>query len=296
MSALANELRMLEPVHYYNADASVLSADIEQPLKEEIRPQAFVKLPRDGQYQFSQAAPFRFEGILSHQGGYTQVAGHPSSKHNGFSTLATSVLEGLNVLDVVTADRVVAQISTVHPAYGTGQVPSVTFLGTRFENLRIGGQQVEVERDLDILGPRDVNDKSYFADSTVLKRISEQYSKVSKDGLPDWTREQYPKDRAFVQDIGSGRRQMQCSLVNSVAKSPGTSFGHVIDLPHFGRIFLGELRLLHEPSKYPKTENDKYRFQLTMIRLQMGCLASGNISVAPADSNGGGSQGGGHNN
>ena len=136
------------------AEANVLTADLEQPLKDKIRPQAFVKLPRDGQYQFSQADPFRFEGILSFKSGYTQVAGHPSSKIAGFTTLATSVLEGLNVLDVVTADRVVAQISTVHPIYGKGQVPSVTFLGTRFDNLRIAGHKVEVERSLDILGPK----------------------------------------------------------------------------------------------------------------------------------------------
>lgn len=293
MSALANELRMLEPVHSYNADASVLCADLEQPLKEEIRPQAFVKLPRDGQYQFSQAAPFRFEGVLSHQGGYTQVAGHPSSKHDGFSTLATSVLEGLNVLDVVTADRVVAQISTVHPAYGTGQVPSVTFLGTRFENLRIGGQKVEIEPFLDILGPKPADDESFFDNRDVLGRISLQYERIAKTkNLPDWASQEYPKGRPAL----NGNGKLECSLVNSVAGSPGISFGHVIDLPHFGKIFLGELTVERKPGNPTKRIYDSYKFRLTMIRMQMGCIGTGNITVTPADSNGGGSQGGGHNN
>jgi hypothetical protein len=224
------------PFHNYYAEANVLTADLEQPLKDKIRPQAFVKLPRDGQYQFSQADPFRFEGILSYKSGYTQVAGHPSSKIAGFTTLATSVLEGLNVLDVVTADRVVAQISTVHPAYGTGQVPSVTFLGTRFDNLRIAGHKVEVERSLDILGPKPVDDESYFDNRDVRDRISRQYDRIAAaNDLPDWAAEQYPKGRSALN--GSGK--LECSLISSVAGAPGISFGHVIDLPHFGKIFLG---------------------------------------------------------
>ncbi|MGC2247580.1 MAG: hypothetical protein WA609_13335, partial [Terriglobales bacterium] len=222
------------------------------------------------------------------------VAGHPSLKKAGFETLATSVVEGLNVLDVVTADRVVGQISTWHPAYGKGQVPSVTFLGTRFENLRIDGQEVKVGRNLEILGARHEDDRSYFDDREVLGRISEQYSEVSKDGLPEWTREEYPKSRPIVQEIGQGRTEMQCSVVNSIKESPGFPFGHVIDLPHFGKIFLGELKVVRTPGDSATGVNDTYRFHLTMIRLQMGCLATGGVGVGTLDSNGTGSSGGGH--
>jgi hypothetical protein len=289
MAARADELSMMKPAHAYHAEANLLTAELEHPLKEHIKPHARVKLPSDGRYQSKHAEPFRFEGILSYRSGYTQVAGHPSSKLDGFTTLTTSVVEGLNVLDVVTADRVVAQISTVHPVYGEGQVPSVTFLGTRFENLRIGGRKIEVEENLEMLGTR--SDESYFDNRDLIERLSRQYREVSKDGLPDWTRKQYPKDRAIVQDIGEGRRQMECSLVNGVSKAPGTSFGHVIDLPHFGKIFLGELKVMHEPTKDPNVENDKYRFQLTMIRLEMGCIATGTSHIVMADSNGTGKGG-----
>ena len=71
---------------------------------------------------------------------------------HGFSTITTAVVEDLNVLDVVTADRVVAQISTEHPL--VGYVPHITFLGTRFENLRIAGHKVELDLDPDFLGQR----------------------------------------------------------------------------------------------------------------------------------------------
>jgi len=294
MAALPNELSMVqsvhEPVHDYYAEANVLFADLKQPLEEKIRPQASVKLPRDGHYQFRQADPFHFEGILSHKGGYTQVAGHPSSKTAGFTTLATSVLEGLNVLDVVTADRVVAQISTVHPIYGKGQVPSVTFLGTRFDNLRIDGHRVEVERDLDILGPKPDDDESYFENRGVLDRISQQYDRIATaKNLPDWAAEEYSN----CHPVSNGQNELRCSLVDGIKGAPGFPFGHVIDLPHFGKIFLGELKVVREPGDPSRGIYDGYKFHLTMIRLQMGCLATGGVGVTPLDTNGKGKGGGG---
>jgi hypothetical protein len=289
MAALANEVPIVEPLHDYFAEANVLSAELEQPLRDKIKARAHVKLPKDGHYQFKQADPFRFEGILSYRSGYTQVAGHPSSKIAGVTTLATSVLEGLNVLDVVTADRVVAQISTVHPIYGSGQVPSVTFLGTRFDNLRIGGHKVEVERSLDILGPRSDDDQSYFDNREVLDRISQQYETIAKTkNLPDWAASEYPKGRSALN--GSG--QLECSVVSGVKGAPGTPFGHVIDLPHFGKIFLGELKVERAPGNPSKGVYDKYKFHLTMIRLEMGCLAKGCAKISTLDSNGTGSGGG----
>lgn len=287
MAARADELPVIDAVHEYNAEAEVLSADLIQPLKETITPRARVKLPKGGHYRFKKASPFRFEGIISYESGYTQVAGHPSSKSDGFTTLVTSVVEGLNVLDVVTADRVVAQISTVHPFFPKGQVPSVTFLGTRFENLRIGGHKVEVHRQLDILGPRPSESDSYFRDEGVQSRITAQYNRFG--AAKDLLNEAYPKDPVAV----NGNDVLQCSVVDSIEGSPVPPFGHVIDLPHFGKIFLGELKVTREPSPNPKKEGDKYRFKLTMIRLKMGCIAQGNTSAGTAATNGTGKGGGG---
>lgn len=299
MAALPNDLSILEPapdaVHQYYAEADVLSADIQQPVQDVIKPRAYVELSKQGRYdqkghyEFKKADPFRLDGILSYEGGYTQVAGHPSSKIVGFSTLSTSVIEGLNVLDVVTADRVVAQISTVHPAYGTGQVPEVTFLGTRFDNLRIAGHKVEVDRCLDILGPKPAEDESYFDNGGVLDRIAEQYERIATaDELPDWASEEYPKGRAAL----NGNGALECSLVNRVMGAPKFSFGHVIDLPHFGKIFLGELKIARELGNPSKGIYDGYRFSLTMIRLKMGCVGEGTTTVTTAETNGQGKGGG----
>lgn len=294
MSALPNDLPMVGSapitIHNYEATADVLSANIEQPLRERVRPQAQVILHGDGQYQFRQAEPFRVEGILSYKGGYTQVAGRPSVKTEGFTTLTTSVVDGLNVLDVVTADRVVAQISTTHPVYGNGQVPSVTFLGTRFDNLRIDGHRVALDFNLEFLGPRHDDDRSYLDDADVNRRILEQQGRFSVAGeLPEWAARETPS----ILD-GNGHRQLKCSLVDGIKGSSGVLFGHVIHLPHFGRIVLGELSVTQTYGHPTPEVYDKYRFRLTMLRINMGCLAEGTVSFVTADSNGGGSKGGGN--
>ena len=136
-------------------------------------------------------------------------------------------------------------------------------------------------------------------------RISLQYDKIATaEGHPELAAAAYPNGRSGL--IGSDA--LQCSLVDSVEAEPvpakpgetapgvsygGTSFGHVIDVPHFGKIFLAELKVTREPSKNPKLVADKYRFHLTMIRLEMGCLAQGSAAVAPVDTNGTGRGGGG---
>src|SRR5438270_3033918 len=98
--------------HTYHAEAGVLHARLQLPLAQDVKPQAFSKLPERGGYLSQHAHNFRVEGVISFRSAYTQVAGNEDVKPgHGFSTITTAVIEHLNVLDVVTADRVVAQIS-----------------------------------------------------------------------------------------------------------------------------------------------------------------------------------------
>ena len=146
------ETEAIERHHRYNAEATVLKGQLRLPLVAEIKPQAFAYLPAEGGYFSQRAENFRTEEVISFRSGYTQVAGNRSTKPGeGWSTLTTMAVEGLNVLEVLTADRVVGQIVTDHPL--RGHVPSISFLGTRFENLRIAGHPVNLNLNLGILGP-----------------------------------------------------------------------------------------------------------------------------------------------
>jgi len=180
--------------HYYFAEANVVNATLQTPLQAEVRPQAFLKLPDSGGNFSERAENFRFEGVISFGSAYTQAAGYESDKPDGgWVTLVTSVVEKLNVLDVVTVDRVVAQISVEHPLQG--YVPRVTFLGTRFENLQVAGQRIEPKLNLGFCGPKPGGDKLYLEDPGFRGRVEEQHKRMAgasaavraqySDKLPD---------------------------------------------------------------------------------------------------------------
>lgn len=282
-------------IHTYHGEADLLAMELKEPFHERVRPQSKVVLYGKGEeshYQFKHAEKFRLEGILSYESGYTQVAGHRSSKPgHGYATLTSSVVEGLNILDVVTADRVVAQISTEHPL--DGAVPEVSFLGTRFENLRIAGHKVDVDMNLSILGPKPARDRSYFDEQGVMDRIAHQYERItSAPDLSDWARDEFPRDREAwkTKDQSTGAPILHCSVVNGV-ECDQSSFGHVIEIPHFGKFLLGELKVKRVPARTDK-DYDSYTFRLTMIEMKLGCPVQGTGGITTADSNGTGGKGG----
>ncbi len=332
--------------HYFHAEAHALSGTLELPFKEQIKKQAFVKvegqladLPEDDRARrsyFSQHAKnFRLEGIISYAAAHTQVSGYDSHKHKGASvTLATSVVEGLNVLNVVTADRVVAQVSTTH--IPGERSPYVTFLGTHFENLRIFRHRVIPKLNLLLCGNPVAAEDRFVQSAGFLKAVREQHTALadSVKGLSaavksDESKEQKLRDRKLnglrdlpglveqdynaallevekikeriaaaeekVKEAGveAGRRLwpgIKCSLVDKVeieapskeqVSDPIKPYGHVIHVPDFGKIFLADLIVNHNS------------FNLTMIRLELGCLADGSVSLASANVNGGTGKGGG---
>jgi len=279
---------MPETYPFYHAEASALEGRLNRPVTEIIYPQAPLSLPREGGYRSARVDKFRVQEVLSFSCAYTQVAGTPSLKaDHGQTTLATAVLENFNVLDVVTADRIVAQIGTDYRKQS--YIPSVTFLGTRFENLRIAGHPVHLELDINVLGENARNAR--WTESRGLRdRIAGQRQTIeSQNGvLPEYL-ESYNRLPSKEGTLGS----LGCSLVSHTEGSfPGHCFGHVIDVPHFGRIYLAVLRIresdLDQESRLPlQTE-----ISLTMIRIQMGCYGDGSVSGGNTIVNGG-TKGGG---
>ncbi len=318
--------------HYFHAEAHALTGKLDLPFKEQIKKQAFVKLEgtladlseedRAQRNYFSQHAKnFRLEGIISYAAAHTQVSGHESKKHAGASvTLSTSVVEDLNVLNVVTADRVVAQISTTH--FPGVQTPSVTFLGTHFENLRIARHRTEPYLKLDLVGEKLSGAGALHVDQGTgfMKAVEAQYQrlKAKLEGLAGDER----KTTRLAEPDGSLTKKydglnlnyaniktqaseaankggkwdgITCSLVENVdikdisvkaadgkpvqIPPPAKSFGHVIHIPDFGNIFLAELTVNHNS------------YNLTMIRLELGCLADGSVSMVSCNVNGKGGGG-----
>jgi hypothetical protein len=272
-----------ERTHHYHAEASVLGGHLRLPLCQQIKPQAHVKLAREGGYISQRAENYRLEAVISFRSAYTHVAGNRSSKPGeGWNTLTSSVIEGLNVLDVITADRVVAQTITEHPL--VGYVPTISFLGTRFENLRIAGYPVELELDHEILGAKPADDAPYTKNPDFLSRVSRQYDRIR--GHQDLSEDLLEQYNRLSSTLGN-REEVECSLVNQAAgRYPGRSYGHVIKIPNIGAITLGKLVLQHEDFDEKTGVPKKTTVNLTMIDLKLGCVIEGSIPIGSSGSNG----------
>jgi hypothetical protein len=268
--------------HIYHAEAKILSGSIRLPLAQTIHPFAQSLLAPEGGYKAVRSSDYRLEGVVSINSAYSQVAGNLGTKPDqGWSTVSTTVIEGLNIFEVVTADKVVGQIITEHPL--EGYVPKVSFLGTRFENLRIGGFPVSLDLNLDLLGEKPRNDGPYTKDRGVISRISGQYKGIrGQKALPSDLANQYEQ---LSSKLGT-REALECSLVSKLEGSfPGKFFNHIIRIPHFGTITLAKVEVEHEDhakNGVPK----KTTVRLTMIECKLGCAIDAEMDFAPPIANG----------
>lgn len=270
-------------VHLYHADASAIGGRIERPIAQIVPVQAPLSLPAVGGYASARAENFRLQGLLSFEAAETQVSGSFNERGRSWTTQVSCAIENLNILNVVTADRVVAQISTDHPL--EGYTPRVSFVGTQFVNLRIGGYKVDPSFKLDFCGQGyegQYPDQPCIQDSAFLKGVADQYLAMrpkqkgvagqQKNPTPDWLQELYPVPRS---DKPTERGMVLCSLVREIqGDCPWKPFGHVLAIPEFGKVFLGELLL------------DDNSFHLIMIRLELGCPVQGMLSVGDTRTNG----------
>jgi len=250
-----------KPSHDYHAEAHVLSGHLQRPIEQKIERQAPVTLnDRRGGHLTRYADDVSIEGLITFAKGHTRVSGARSLKHNGWITLSTSILEGLNVFEIITADRLVSQVSTDH-AYESGHVPHVTFLGTQFANLQVGGFPLTLTLNLGICGDVPTNGKSYLQDPAFLGRAKAQTAAIAQaSGLPKEMKEQYDKKISYIDKLiaTSGvednvcHEPITCSLIQSIGAIPipGVQiFGHVLVIPEFGAVALGEVEVArHCPS------------------------------------------------
>lgn len=272
-----------ERVHHYHAEAKAAEGDIQHPLVQKIEPRAYAKLHKTGGYIAESAPDFKLQGVFTFRNAYTQVAGNKDPKPgHGWSTLSTSVVEGLNILDVVTADRVVGQIGTEHPL--EGYIPKITFLGTRFENLRIAGHPVEIELDLNLLGAKPGNDIPYLSEPELLARLRKQRKHIhGHQDLPEEIATRYN----HIPEEAKSLESFECSLVHQVKGGwPGRSFGHVFDIPDFGKIHLMVLKIEHCNPHPQKGTPQETTFHLNMIEIEMGCIANGTMAIGSTVTNG----------
>jgi hypothetical protein len=285
--------------HEYNGTANLLSGELQRPIVQKIEPQAPVSLQGRRGGLFSRSVQdVSIEGLISFTKGETRVSGSRSIKHQGWVTLATSVLEGFNVFETITTDRLVNQVSTDHP-YDKGHFPSVTFLGTQFGDLRVSGFPIDLTLKLGICGPKPEGDTSYLRDFDFLNGVKEQTKKIADaTDLPKEIRPKYIERLKRVEELirtkgedeTVSRPEIVCSLVQHIDLSevdPGLgvqAFGHVLVIPHFGTVELGEI--IVGEKKYDGVERPCVYFDTTLLKMKLGCIGDGNIPAGTTMANG----------
>src|ERR1700722_11419003 len=257
-------------VHYFHAEGRSLGGFIEQPIKQQVPAPASASLPGVGGNVTNGTAAFNFEGIVSCSGAYTRVSGRHLADDTP-STLVTSVIEGFNLLEVVTADRIVAHVSIEHPANGGDPVVALT--GSRFEGLKIGGQEASLTLNSSLLdGGAGTSPITW---SVFQKTGRQQAAKLVKSAQSGGAAYQWVVDRYGWIAPAKAPGSILCSLVDGVGSAvPGKSFGHVMDIPSFGKVIFGEA------SAFPASVH------LSMIRAELGSPTSGGLNFASAHVNG----------
>jgi hypothetical protein len=180
------------------------------------------------------------------------------------------VVEGLNILEVVTAERLVAQLSVVYPR--DGRYLEISLAGSHFDRLRLGGCDAFPR-----LNPTLLCAAKARIDFSVFRQTGrEQARSIVENPEADRDGFQWVLNRFRWMAEGPEEKQcVLCSLVDGLDGAvPGTSIGHAVEIPDFGRIFLGELLVC--PGSV----------QFAWIRAELGCSVSGGVSAASARANG----------
>jgi hypothetical protein len=284
------------PSHDYHATAVLLRGHLERPIDQAIEPQGAISLDGQMDCHFARRVEnVSIEGLISFTRGDTRVSGARSLKDNGWVTLATSILEGLNVFEIITADRLVSQVSTNH-AYKDGHFPHVTFLGTQFQNFRVSGFAPALTLNLGICGDKPASDKSHFKDSKFLRGVEEQTEKIAgARGLPKELKDEYDERLAYIKTLISasnsgdegGHKPITCSLVQNIGEIPipgVQSFGNLLLIPDFGTVRLAEIEVGEKAGS--STGRPNVYFTLTAATMKLGCVGDGTFAAGTVSANG----------
>jgi hypothetical protein len=252
----------------FRADANALGGFLEQPDRKPIPTLAPVSLPAVGGFTTARSEAFTLDNIVSCSSAYTRVSGQENDDRS-ISILVTAVVEGLNLLDVVEADRVVAKLWIVIPP-DRGHL-KVSTAGSRFEGLRLQGRPREPQ-----LNPRlqewekqcDEQGRAQVAAAEQIWEIGTKQAETVTSAFAGRDNAAWAENRfKWMRKDAMSNSSALCSLVDGFVTGKPEHCGHVVEIPGFGRFFFGELLLTPDSA------------QLVSIRAELGCPVTGKITI-----------------
>jgi hypothetical protein len=235
----------------FHASALALGGQITRPFSDVLEAQAATSLPSTGGYSSARAENFRYRDLITFDRAYSVVTG--SSGEGTHETLVTSVVEGLNIMNMVTADRVVGRLTSSYTQAAKPEEQkeqSLLPLGSYFVNLRIAGTPVA-------LTSRDViHCTGTFSDLDRNVKFLQQNEHYRRASIFDDPVVEFYQD-AKIQDP-------------QITMAPGST----VNIKGFGRVSLGEYIVSRDSRR------------LTMIVCHLGCAVEGTTEVANLQGNG----------
>jgi len=273
----------VKQVFYFHGDSNSLGGFLEEPFRYIPTP-CSVALSSAGGSVTQRAEPFHFEDIHA-KASYTHVSGRPTKRNGPWTQRVSSVVEGFSLLGRVTADSLAAQLFIEQPEDGGGP-RRISFAGSHIRNLRVDGKPVTPVLNATLLPERHRSEDVYNQDASVNPELPwptlwqaahrQSVDLLENRSIPGWARDRFGWIAA-KENSGEGNLEgyTLCSLVDKLDGLPSEqSVGHYIEIPDLGRIFLGEVTI------FPQAVT------LTMLRAELGCRLTGQVSMALAASNG----------
>jgi hypothetical protein len=274
----------------YHASAVGASGSLYAPYNQLIPAQASAALPEMGGVAHTIARRLN-NPVMRFERAKSELVGRYDEDDKAYETGITVVVERLNILDMVTADRIVARLISKHPQ--GEKEPSISLTGSHFENLRVAGKIVEPDLATGLFArfPKYSDIASAYYD----RKREEAQGSECKDGSPEdlrdllkkqWSpelRKQAPERVAkFLPEEPAGgdfekySQPISVSLVRDLGpcQDPIMHYGHIIEIDGFGVIRLYELDI---------GRNWK---RLTMLNANLGCSFRADMMCCSVAGNG----------
>jgi hypothetical protein len=283
--------------HIYHASAFGLAGELIRPHRHTIPTQAATVLGTNGGRGFQRVENFSTDGMISFAAAQVEVGGSFDECHGYHTTFAHSVIEDLNIADIVKADKVVARLAIYSATEDNPNGEnSFDITGSHFENLRVAGHKLDVK--LATHRFHDCHTYKDLEDEYVKKSADELlcFSKLSQDSRLKQLEKEYHAVEGLAQKAeewkstskkrSRGVQSYWCSAANDLEKhidkdSELQAIGSFIFIPKFGVIRLAQVVV------YKDTRS------LTMLTVQMCSSGEGSINGGGTTGNGTGPPGGG---
>jgi hypothetical protein len=267
-------------MYFYHADALAFGGTMVRPIPEMIESLAACSLPAMGGIGSARSSKYTYKDLISFDSAQTNLMGGIEVTGSGEqlnTTRVSVVIEGLNIMHMVTADRIALRLVATHKP-GDPE-PSIITTGCHYDGLKIAGHEVKLTCDHGLYSelPTYAHFKTVWEASGEMEADSPKarlHNSLMGKSIP-----QAPTgdDPQHLRDIYKGFQSQHKSIaengkpvlgqtvlssfVSSVEKINATeidTWGPIIRVPQFGTIYLGEV--IVSPSQR----------RVSMLRVEMG--------------------------